>query len=200
MPVKKLPKKLVHRLQRASPKISEYLGSMRNIDHRMRSRKICYAPSQREIKKNPRNTENMLGRVRQMNVSRNFPKTELVIKRTHYPANWTIKELRDRVICHNLNFKPKNYKLLTPELYEISPMLVAMQKTSVPSIHEILFSKTPRGKKFFAELAEKHAVTKKQLLSAIYDVSLRTGLHGTNILLLGYKNKKFQFMPLADLE
>jgi len=203
MPVKKLPFTLIERLKKAAPKIKKALGRMKNIDHR------------KDLSKsNPREIELPGRRIRQMNISRNYPNTELVIKRTHlYNAEKTIRKVKEAVRKHNQKFNPKNYVLLEPEAYAISKHLIAMAKTDAPSLEEILGKrdiffwvkmwfpegKTERGKKFFEEMKEKYNVNETQLKEAYLKAEKLTDWDTSNLLLLGFENGKFVFMPLVDI-
>jgi len=85
MPVKRLPAKLLQQLrslaarsrkrQFGGKQIDLALGRMKNIDHRMNTHGID--------RLKPDAIELCGRRVRQMNVSKNFPGVELVLKRTH---------------------------------------------------------------------------------------------------------------------
>jgi hypothetical protein len=104
-----------------------------------------------------------------MNVSRNYPKTELVIKRVHGDsAALTLKKIRDLVKWHNRHFTPKNYCLIEPKAYAIDDYLVAMAKTNAPTIEqlgdELLFEEI-RGRKTrrFKKLQEKYSITKERI-------------------------------------
>ena len=77
MPAKTLPKKLVARLTRTSEILNRSLIRMKNIDHRRNH------PSRRVIKKSSEVAGVWGGRIRQLDVSRNYPGVELVIKKTH---------------------------------------------------------------------------------------------------------------------
>jgi len=83
MPLKPLPKKLIARLEKVisahsvrrhgrQDGIYAALGRMENIDHRKPGYQYC-----------PKDTVHWGGRIRQMNVSRNFSGVELALKRTH---------------------------------------------------------------------------------------------------------------------
>ncbi len=198
MPVKSLPKKLVKRLRKVAGQIDRKLGLMKNIDHRQ-------TWINRPVR--PAHTTKAWGyRVREMNVQRNFPKTELVIKRTHdMPARELIQTLQEIVQRHNRQFTPDTYVLIEPKAVPISAELVAMAKTNAPSVDEILFQGirqgTRRGKQFFEKLVEKNpGITTAALDEAAGKVIARTGIEFGNLLLLGVKKGKFVFMPLVDLE
>ncbi|MFH1895343.1 MAG: hypothetical protein ABIJ74_02035 [archaeon] len=213
MPVKPLPKKLVKRLERASSVILRQLERMKSVDHRFddpfrRSEKVLRAKKHNFYR----------GRVRQMNVSKDYSGVELVIKRTHNTKGFSSTELNDiqrMVKAHNERIKrfgkenEIKYVLREPIAYDIGNDLVAMAKTNKPSLREILGpfkdvgnpnKLTLRGIQFFRKLSKKHNVTRKQLAIAAEQVSKETGIGQTNILLLGVNKKgKFIFMPLFDV-
>lgn len=199
MPVKKLPKKLVTRLKKAAPAVERFLGSMKNIDHRKDF------PEARGIQKN--STHAWGRRVRELNISRNFPRTKsVVIKMAHsVGAEGTIKTLSEKVREHNKRFGKENYVLLEPKAYAINRDVLAMAKANNPNIHEIIGSgrwqedKTRRGKIFFKKLKNKYNVSEEQLETAAEQVFERTGIQRANLLLLGFKKGKFIFMPLVDI-
>lgn len=199
MPVKPLPKTLVSRLKRVSPKIDKALGRMKNIDHRI---SLIYVGSN--------DTGEFGNRVRQMNVSRNYPRVKLVVKRVHdATAKEVIKAVKENVRNHNKFLKVRGlkekvgYVLREPIAYDIGGDLVAMAKTDRPSLHEVLgcieFPRTDRGIQFFGQLSKKYGVTKKQLKMATKQICSDTTFGQRNILLLGVKEGKFVFMPLVDL-
>src|SRR3989338_5999760 len=66
---KNLPPELIVRLRKAEKYISARLGKMKNIDHR------------RKIFGESKNADMPGSRVREMNVRRNFPRIQVVIKR-----------------------------------------------------------------------------------------------------------------------
>ncbi len=207
MPVKPLPKKLVKRLERVSAVISKkrelrssgeetsFLGRMKNVD----ARKQHYP--ERSFK-NPVNSSLLFGRVRKMNVSRNYPEVSLVVKRKHYFVNnnevGAVNEIIDRV---NSSKEKGNYVLRKPFAYEIGNDLIAMAKTNKPSVADIIGKKpTERGKSFFRKLSKKYRVTEQELKSYFRNLKELSLFEERNVLLLGVtKDKKFIFMPLVDL-
>ncbi len=217
MPTKPLPKKLVSRLKKITDKreqrkrfkqgkeeISGNLGSMKNIDHRRNDPEI-----KQLLALNPKNISSAGGRVREMDVSKQFPGIKLVIKKIHVAPNSIkeINEIKKIVKSHNKSFEPENYVLREPIAYALGNGLVAMAKTNKPNLDEILGSngKTIRGQEFFRKLKKKHRVTKTQLNEAFGRFYRRTktkyiDFPTRNILLLGVKNGKFVFMPLVDLQ
>lgn len=193
MPVKRLPKKLVKRLRAAAPKLETALGKMKNLDHR----RINLWNNELEIK-----CALVPGtRVREMNVSRNFPKTKLALKRVHEStAAETIKKICSLVRQHNSKHKPKNYTLVPPKAYAISSDLIAMAKTGAPSMMEIMDEKTPRAERMVEELRSKHGLGKSKLVSYAGKICGSTGWTYSHVLLLGANKGKPVFMPLLDLD
>ncbi len=214
MPVKPLPKKLVSRLKKVSTKINKSLGRMKNIDPRQNDfarKNIFKVPS--------KDTYVWGGRIRQMNISRNYPGVKLVIKKMHADmrgANTELREIQLRVRNYNELIKKKgipkdlNFVLREPIAYDLGNNLVAMAKTNKPNLNEILgdiklkphiieASPTTKGRQFFRKLSKKHGFTKKQLEQAAKQVYEKIDIMPSNILLLGVKNGKFIFMPLIDL-
>jgi len=202
MPVKSLHPKLVADLRAHHGIIGRLLGRMKNIDHRQD--RTPWIPKEDSYEYGRR--------VRQMNVSRNYPETELVIKRVH-PTTWspyiTAKQTIDRLRAlvkgdNQQQAKPKGYELRMPEAYAIGEDLIAMAKTDHPSVEEMIgighLDKTDRGGKLLRELKRKHRIDEYDLVKANDEVRARTGIQPANLLVLGYENGKFVFMPLVDLE
>ncbi len=213
MPVKPLPKSLVFRLKKVSSVIVRFLGKMKNVDYRKNdfSRKKIMSE----------NTFEWGRRIRQMNVSRNYPEVKLVVKRTHNDRTAThteLKEIQSRVKNYNKKIKQQkkrneSFVLREPIAYDIGNGLVAMAKTNKPSVNEILghikyfdskgvvlSSTTIKGTRFFRKLSKKHGVNKEQLESAAIQLFNEISIMPTNILLLGVnKKKQFIFMPLIDI-
>ena len=206
MPVRKLPKALVEILrkmvarqsQKAHPeRIYRTLLLARNIDHRYVS-----------DRQHPQAIIKFMSRVKVISVKRQFPQVgEVVIKKVHggATAQETIDVINFRVKFHNERFKPKNYMLLKPNAYAIGEDLVAMAKTDAPAVAEILSvgesygDVTNRGTEFFERLKKKYEIQQGQLRKAADEVRRRTNIAYCNLLLLGYQNGKFIFMPLVDI-
>ncbi len=201
MPVKPLPKTLILRLRRILKKRNKVHGindlvssleKMKNIDHRKKWLVEQYGNGLE------------YSRVRQMNVSRNYPKLGVVIKKMHYSDD--LNKLRQRVRNHNKrkNAGKLNYELKMPIAYSLGQDFVAMSKTNKPNLTEILsplkYGGTRRGKNFFKELKKKHKITLQELEKSARKASSLTKLDHCNILLLGInKQGKFVFMPLVDV-
>jgi hypothetical protein len=96
---------------------------MKNIDHRKKRSAIF----------EEKDTRHWGGRIRQMNVSRNYPKTELVIKRAHTSnAIKTIESIQKKVRKFN-ETRSEHSILLMPKAYAIGKDLIAMSKINVPT-------------------------------------------------------------------
>lgn len=144
MPVRPLPVELVERLKKAAPRIEKVLGRMKNIDPRRdKSTRTHF---------NEFDTEFWGGRVRQMNISRNFSDVEVVIK-NHVLARKGLKKqgeshgqiLVDEILAHvKLHNGPiarrlvnSGYELRAPYLYPISNNLIAMSKCGAPVLRDV---------------------------------------------------------------
>ncbi len=195
IPVKPLPKELIGRLRKAAPKISRLLGRMQNIDPRrdflfLNLKKASYKVFPAKVTNKPGR------RVRQMNVSRNYPKIELVIKRVHAgTAKRTIAKIGEKVKQHNHGFSPVNYVLVAPHAYPIARYLVAMHKSNAPTIDEAMGARRE-------ELLKKSVrwdVGMAHFELAQRMVCERAKISRQHMLFLGYRKGKFIFMPLLDL-
>ncbi len=200
MPVKKVPNTLIKRLKKiikkekpkqGTKRIYSVLGKMKIADHRS--------------KEHSENTKAMFNRVREMNVSRNFPETKFVLKRTfHGTAKYTLAYVKRTVRKHNKIYgKGENYFLVAPNASVLSENIIAMAKTDAPNIKEISGhkgkGKTKRGINFFNDLKKKYGFSKKQFKDAAEKVCLRTKIDKSNLLLISFSKGKFVFMPLVDL-
>jgi|SRR3989338_4280595 len=225
MTQKPLPKTLVQRLRRivrnthkkdgSLKRVYRALGRMQNIDHRHPERTQDIAPH---------DTKSWGGRVRKMNVSRNYPHTSLVLKRTHWRgAKPTITGLRRRVRIHNALattakaigkivsrhnrlFRPRAYRLLVPTAYAIGKDLVAMHHAEFVNVEEIVglhndpwdsIGTTERGRQLFLHMAEKGANidTLRRICEQVYR---RTGIQHMDLLITGFENNQFVLLPLID--
>lgn len=192
MPVKPLPHELVKRLERVGKKIAKVHHLLVNVDHRSRHYGM----------RGPR--DNMLhhNMVRELNVSKTFPgigKT-VVIKRIHGKnAEDVVSGVENAVFWHNIGYPESElYDLLKPFAYPIDKEYIAMAKTDYPSVIEILYNPTKRGRKYFAEL-KKQGAKIRDLKKAAEIVKRRIGIPERNLLLVGFENGVFQFVPLVDL-
>ncbi len=201
MPVKPLPKKLVNRL-RASVKKSRRkktgrikraqiaLGNMKNIDPR----------SGYIGKRKPLSTDDWGDRVRQMNVSRNFPGVELVVKRVHtVSAKRTITIINKKIANHNKKFRSKNYKLLYPKAYVIGKELVAMSKLEAPNLYEVTNKSNNNAIAMFRKIKSELKISAKELNSLSSTIMERTNIKRRNFLVLGVENGKIVLMPAIDI-
>jgi len=200
MPIKPLPVELVKRLRalvkkevekkRSLDRAYRLLGRMKIVDHRAGERKQLDLTL----------TDTWARRVRQMSVSRNYPKTRLVIKRVHdLTARKTLELLRKQVRAHNRRFKSEGYELRMPLAYPIGKDLVAMAKTSAPSLEEVLIKRSRRGERLFKELKEKHGFS-GQKLKRIVKTLLRDSEIEPHNMIVFVENKKLVFVPLVDIK
>jgi len=183
------------------------LGRMKNIDLRTDTDQTT-----------KQDTVHFGGRVRQMNVSRNFPGARVVIKRTHGGMSWhpieqravnvsrnesaakTLWILEERIKKHAKKTSPKDkYVLVKPEARQIGSDLVVMPKINAPTIDEILYHPTERGKKFFDSLSKRYGVTGEGLKEAAMQLLMRGDFQFGNIVVLGVRKGKFILMPLVDI-
>ncbi|MFH0954906.1 MAG: hypothetical protein V1777_02285 [Candidatus Micrarchaeota archaeon] len=207
MPRKSLSPALIARLKRMSPVIDRFLGKMKNIDTRRHLQSIqdLTDPEWGTIHLLPTDTQYPSRRVRQMNISRNYPSTSLVIKRAdNASAQEVIDFVKQKVRKHNKKFGTKDYILLEPRAYAISQDLIAMAKTRAPNVADILYGGEGTGAAtlFFDNLCKKNQsrISKKNLSQVTGTISRRTNWARHNILLLGFSKGKFVFMPLVDKE
>lgn len=209
MPVKPLPKKLIGRLTKASAKIEKSLGRMKNIDSRRNSayrRLINFG-----LKPNPKNTKEWGGRVRQMNVSRNFFGTDLIIKRVQdapvkklvesttrirfLTAQKTIDVIKKKIEKYNKKYKSKTTDVIMPDAHAINNKLIAMQK--IDGVTSIT-GNSPE-KKFFRQLLKKNNISKTKYYLEKRKVCFRSGIPFDQLAFVGIKKGKLVFMPLMDL-
>ncbi|MEK6941509.1 MAG: hypothetical protein AABW85_01480 [archaeon] len=202
MPLRPLPPVLIERLKTLVAKeissaerrgnasrVHGFHGSLKNIDPRRRQRADLPLDS----------TEGYGRRVRQLAVRRRFPEIgRVVIKRVHgESARLTIQEIINRVRIHNKRCRPQLYVLLEPVAYDIGANLVAMAKVNRPTIKDVVES-TVVGKKF-AILQKKVGLGINDLKAAGLEMLHNTGFYPRNVLVVGAKDGKFEFLPLIDL-
>ena len=209
IPVPDLPPRLIERLRAIAAKkearhgketarrdLLRALARMENIDHRRELYGRVW----------PDRADTWGFRIRQFNVARTFPGTELALKASHdWTARRTILIVNKRVRTHNFFHPRAPYILLKPKAHEITDDIIAMPKINAPSILEILGNQdnegfSPRGKAFFKKLKESFGVNEEKLEREADVIEQRTGFEWRNLLLLGVSNGKFVFMPLVDVE
>ena len=225
MPLGTLPKPLIIRLRKVIAhgerivewptitRIEKVMARMKNADHRGELVKGMHMP-----------TYFPGGRVRELDVHKSYPAVgKVIVKRVHeITAPRLIRLLRRMVDMHNARFPSKLYTLRKPVAYALNEEYVAMRKVSFPSVAEIVGSGyfslatnikqwdgksvTARGTEYFAELARKHpACTKEALMRAVTELEYHTDgvyhrIYDSNVLLTGFANGKFIFVPLIDLK
>ncbi len=212
MPTRPLPKDLIERLEKAEPKHSEKLWRMKNADHR-----LAFHPLRNSLP--ARETDFWGTRARLIEVSDSYPGISVVLKRDRTPLK-TVTLVKNTVKKHNETYKPKLYRLLEPHAYPLPSQLIAMAKTDKPSLEEILGSdldpkndgQTARGRAFFEKLQKRHAISEERLKKAYAELrnaadempNFAEGLipktitRPDHILVIGFRNGKFAFMPLVD--
>ncbi len=202
MPIRPLPPLLIEKLRvlvateirgakrkGRESRVHSTVGKMRNVDSR-----------RRELTGFPIDaTENKGRRVRQLAIRRRFPEIRrIVIKRIHgAKARHTIQEIINRVQVHNKRFSPKLYVLLEPVAHDIGANLVAMMKVNRPTIKDVL-DKTLLGQKFFV-FGKRMGLTLNDLRAAGLELWEKSGFAPRNVLVVGAKEGKFEFLPLIDL-
>ncbi|MFH1200333.1 MAG: hypothetical protein V1708_04655 [Candidatus Micrarchaeota archaeon] len=191
---------------------------MKNVDHRRGRSEVVYT---RKLVGRRWESKIPGARIRQMNVSRTFPGVQLVIKdSTHFGERMSADEINGEVrafvsIHNKANAgRQQGYSFRAPIAYPISKRLIAMAKTKSPTLEEIVSEKhgTARGRRFFEALERKSGVKRADLMNAyeslVDDSSNMPFGRGRipdltrtdSLLLIGYRNKKFVFMPLVDLK
>ena len=134
MPERPLPPALIEQLKKNATRIAGVLGQMENADHRRAHSEVQHYSQV--------NTEVWGRRVRQMNISKNFPGVNVVIKRAHdATSQQIIRIIENAVEEHDYGqqnpgllsrllkrgLKP-SYELRKPFAYAISGDLIAMAK------------------------------------------------------------------------
>ncbi|MEE9323338.1 MAG: hypothetical protein V3U72_02210 [Candidatus Aenigmarchaeota archaeon] len=211
MPVKELPPELVLKLRNTYTHLEgnekeayRLLGRLKNIDPR-------------NGPKAPSTNTNWYGyRVREMNVSRQFPGTELVLKRCHdFTAEETIKGILKRVRTHNKKYNPKNYSLTEPKVYPIGENIVAMSKIEGISFYDWSSMGGDGGDNFDIEYKthilrkfEKEEITQKRISKASEEI--RTNFESVdfdydegdivaNMIIYGRRGNKLLVVPAIDM-
>ncbi len=220
MVLRPLPKQLVKQIRAFAKKkpnsLAFFASRLKNADHR-EFLSFLHNP------KTPLKTLQVVGgRVRSLNVKRKFPKIgEAILKRVHgtfekpVTALEVISSIRKKVSLHNAKYGSKNYYLLKPIAYPVGKEFVLMFKVNKFSVEEfktkstleqlvkgsIPKENTPARFLYDLSLKTKKPISKLQeeLDSAFELLNERVGLGVENFLVVGYKNKKFIFVPLIDL-
>ena len=88
-----------------------------------------------------------------------------------------------------------------PKAYAIGGQLIAMSKISCPPIDDIRLNafENPDSEAFFRKLKEKHKFSDNDVVSAFQELARRIPVTEDHIVLAGYKNGKFLFLPLLDI-
>ncbi|MCX6799044.1 MAG: hypothetical protein NTW59_03050 [Candidatus Diapherotrites archaeon] len=207
---KPLPKDLVTRVKRivrrreargAEGDIYRFLARTKNIDPR--------AGALDWIEPNPLDKMPVGHRVRELNVSRNFPGNRLVIKALDWPmgmkrptAKEFVSELRRIAADHNKKYPNEDYTLLAPPVKAVGKELVAMPWLRAPSIQDLFPPKgearTKESAVFLERFKEQTGVSEQRLLTAAGKASQRVGNELHNIWVLGVRRGKIIFMLPAD--
>ncbi len=203
---KPLPTKLVNRLRLTTAKRLERHGKkdliksferLENVDHRKKM-SILEKNVIKELKKEglkafftkPGKIDSRFvgGRVRELNVSRNFPGVRVILKRIHSStALKTIQRIKGKVQEYNKTVSAKNHEVVMPDVHLLAENLVAMQEIKGlrgKALTETLKkNKIPRVK-YYLELGKAC-----NLLRILPDQMEFVGMH----------KGKLVFMPLIDL-
>jgi len=196
VPMKAIPRALVERLRAwvekgQGPEYSaamEQLARMRIADHRRGEQNAPFTDLSQWGR-----------RVREMDVSGNFPNLKTVIVKVTdaHPAKTEIARVKGVVQAHNAKFKPKNYELRMLPAEEIGKDLVAMPKVNAPSLEELRQNRTKRARNF-QNRAKKAGFSVKEVLLAGRTLGKRTSSKEDRILFLGVKGRRFVFTLLID--
>jgi hypothetical protein len=193
---KPLPPLLIARLRRAEKKISPRLGGMKNAD----PNSDFYG--KKPMKPHQRNTGHSHQRLRQMDISRNYPGVELVLKRPHgnTSGNWisaqeVITEMGRSVKSFNERFKPKHFELMPPIAYAVGPDLIAMAKTQNPTLRAVFDGEGKNAIRVQKALLKK-GITSQDLYHMTED--LRTEFSSYHLFIF-FKKGKIVFIPVVDL-
>ena len=142
----------------------------------------------------------------------------VIIKKVHYKsASELITILRKIVDDHNTATKGKklSYVLKKPIGYPIGEHFIAMSEANLPSILEMFEEfKSKNADNLIDKIANETLLTEEtiidQLTTAMRELTnngtplrrkyLPNDFYAGNILVAGYKNGKFIFVPLMDIE
>ncbi len=194
--------------------VYSFFDKMKNVDHRQLLWRIGGTKAKPKY--------DFGWRVRELNIARNFPGTEVVIKKVHgtrkerkITAKEAIAIVKKRVRDHNWFYSPKSYKLLEPVAYAIGTEFVAMPKINAPSCEEIWLKIHPEEIRTLSSAGNKSTVTKRasammkelkakgigknQVENAIREISLNKEIRKHNVWLLGHEKGKFIFMAFLDV-
>ncbi len=198
-----IEKELAHaKRSNKRPRIQAALGRMQNVDFR---KELVFQE----------NVFDYGGRVRQLDVSRNHPGIQVVIKHCveGVSAPTVVERIKEKVRQHNQrevvffsrgNVKRSDlpFELLEPYGYAIGENLIAMAKTDFPSVEEIVHpvsTLTPRAVEWIKKLKAKYQKTPEDLKAAAIDAEYCTGIQWNDYILAGVRHGKFIFVPLLDL-
>jgi hypothetical protein len=217
MPARRLPNKLVSRLrtvvknaEKRGHDIPRFLGKMPNVDRRMEydRKKMWIFPFDKP--EEFARAEIQGSRVRQLNISRNYPKkasgkpgVELVIKHAHTDnAKITLDTVGRKVREFNKEVKNPGFFFVAPKAYVVGKRLIAMSKTEAPTIEELIVSSDPRAIKIVNDLSGKLNISPKKLILTIHNAAEMIGdytnISRGDIFVMGVKNGKLVYMAAPD--
>ncbi|MFA6268721.1 MAG: hypothetical protein WCW13_02895 [archaeon] len=218
MPTKRLPKKLVRKLRaykKAGVLTPPLLGQMENIDHRKNHPQAILDALR--LKFLWETADHPGARVRQMNISRNYPKmkkgrhtTELVLKRVH---EGTAKEIiawaKNTAKALNKSERYPSFVFVPPTAYPIGKDILAMPKVYLPTAATLLkdFMGHENSRVFWNNLRKKdeqkwwRAYNQRAtdfFAHELFDVYTKTGYDLDDLLVVGFKGNKIVLMLLPD--
>lgn len=202
MPRRPLPKVVVDKLRRyieaqhiASRELgysehyltTEEMKQLENIDHR-----------RNRVGFNQDNPNDFGGRVRL--VKSNGVAGDIVLKKAHTgDAITEIRVLKERVREHNKRHANNSYYVLhMPYAYPVGRKFIVMSKIRNPIQVNDILSRRDLGKGVAESLIQNKLY--RYFVSSANEIIRGLGLTANNVLYLGYKQGKFHFIPLIDLE
>ncbi|QQR92999.1 MAG: hypothetical protein IPJ89_02010 [Candidatus Iainarchaeum archaeon] len=146
-------------------------------------------------------------RVRGMNISRNYPGTKLILKRSQIlDAKKEIKLVRRAVKKFNAlpSVSRPHCVLLPPIAYSVGKGLIAMREVKYPAVDELIDFRTseygtltPRGAQWVKRLQRK-GMDMETFRDIVDEVSRITDIAPRNIMVLGVQKGKLILMPFVD--
>jgi hypothetical protein len=216
MPHKHLPKSLVNRLRNASKEreasgrlsdVKRFFSRLKNRDHRFNPGLEKKARFESFLKRHPdifwsqlKGSEGATHRVREIDVSKNYPKVGKVILKVIDNGS---KEVLFFKLDNFKKVKVKGALIRHPKIYLINDEMFVMAKTNFPSVMECFSSYstggTKRGSDFIKKELKKSKITREEFEKKASEVCDKLGVGYRNLLFLGIKKEKPAFMPLPDI-
>lgn len=223
MPIKPLPDSLVLRMRRISQNWGQKNSRLKsskpkdpriNFERLFDRLKIIDWRRKRQERKENTHLDDWGFRVREMDVSRNFPEIgKVVVKRIH--AQETVPKITESLknfLNDHLKNPAKTYSLIYPQFYQLNKNHLIMQRTNLPTLSEFFLSsanvsfstfkfQTRKSKKFYKKLQKRNGFNDIEFISATQELHRRartTKNTYRNFILIDYKKGQFVFMPLPD--